>query len=154
MFFLAAIPLVGIGWILAVTDYFGIALTFQQVIAAVLLGLACGAALLRHPYFEKPAFLEFFLAAVAFPSWFWMAYNFEDWVVTARERTGLDKWGPAAIALTLMMEGLRKSAGRIHRRSGLGSAPLRICRATYLPGVLEAAVDPPAETIHLPVLRQ
>ncbi len=49
---LAAIPLVGIGWILAVTDYFGIALTFQQVIAAVL-GLACGAALLRHPYFEK-----------------------------------------------------------------------------------------------------
>ena len=63
---LAAIPLVGIGWILAVTDYFGIALTFQQVIAAVL-GLACGAALLRHPYFEKAGIFEFFLAAVAFP---------------------------------------------------------------------------------------
>ena len=43
---LAAIPVVGIGWILAVTDYFGFALTFQQVVA-VILGLACTAGLLR-----------------------------------------------------------------------------------------------------------
>ena len=33
---LSAIPIIGIGWILAVTDYFGVALTFQQVIAVVL----------------------------------------------------------------------------------------------------------------------
>jgi len=87
---LAAIPLVGIGWILAVTDYFGIALTFQQVIA-VILGVACGAALLKYPYFDKAGIFEFVLAVVAFFSWFWMAYNFEEWVISGDE-LGIDKW--------------------------------------------------------------
>jgi TRAP transporter 4TM/12TM fusion protein len=142
---LAAIPLVGIGWILAVTDYFGIALTFQQVIA-VILGFACGAALLKHPYFEKAGTFEFVLAVVAFFAWFWMAYNFEEWVVSGDE-LGIDKWGPAAIALTLMMEGLRKAAGKII--AGLVWVLLLYAFVgDYLPGVLEAAVDPPAETIH------
>jgi len=142
---LAAIPLVGIGWILAVTDYFGIALTFQQVIA-VILGFACGAALLKHPYFEKAGTFEFVLAVVAFFAWFWMAYNFEEWVVSGDE-LGIDKWGPAAIALTLMMEGLRKAAGKII--AGLVWVLLLYSFVgDYLPGVLEAAVDPPAETIH------
>jgi TRAP transporter 4TM/12TM fusion protein len=142
---LAAIPLFGIGWILAVTDYFGIALTFQQVIA-VILGFACGAALLKHPYFEKAGIFEFVLAVVAFCSWFWMAYNFEEWVVSGDE-LGIDKWGPAAIALTLMMEGLRKAAGKII--AGLvWVLVLYAFVGDYLPGVLEAAVDPPAETIH------
>lgn len=142
---LAAIPLVGIGWILAVTDYFGIALTFQQVIAVVL-GIACGAALLKHPYFEKAGLFEFILAVIAFCAWFWMAYNFEDWVISGDE-LGIDKWGPAAIAITLMMEGLRKSAGKIIA-SLVWVLLLYGFVGDYLPGVLEAAVDPPAETIH------
>ena len=142
---LAAIPLVGIGWILAVTDYFGIALTFQQVIA-VILGIACGASLLKNPYVEKAGILEFILAVIAFCAWFWMAYNFEDWVVSGDE-LGIDKWGPAVIAITLMMEGLRKSAGRII--AGLVWILLLYgFVGDYLPGVLEAAVDQPAETIH------
>ncbi len=75
-----------------------------------------------------------------------MAYNFEDWVVSGDE-LGIDKWGPAAIALTLMMEGLRKSAGKII--AGLVWVLLLYgFVGDYLPGVLEAAVDPPAETIH------
>ena len=142
---LAAIPLVGIGWILAVTDYFGIALTFQQVIA-VILGIACGASLLKYPYVEKAGILEFILAVIAFCAWFWMAYNFEDWVVSGDE-LGIDKWGPAVIAITLMMEGLRKSAGRII--AGLVWVLLLYgFVGDCLPGVLEAAVDQPAETIH------
>ena len=142
---LAAIPLVGIGWILAVTDYFGIALTFQQVIA-VILGIACGASLLKYPYVEKAGILEFILAVIAFCAWFCMAYNFEDWVVSGDE-LGIDKWGPAVIAITLMMEGLRKSAGRII--AGLVWILLLYgFVGDYLPGVLEAAVDQPAETIH------
>jgi TRAP transporter 4TM/12TM fusion protein len=142
---LAAIPLVGIGWILAVTDYFGIALTFQQVIA-VILGIACGAALLKHPYFEKAGIFELILAVVAFFAWFWMAYNFEDWVISGDE-LGIDKWGPAVIAIALMMEGLRKSAGRIIAAL-VWVLLLYGFVGDYLPGVLEAAVDRPAETIH------
>ena len=68
---LSAIPIIGIGWILAVTDYFGVALTFQQVIAVVL-GLACACAFLTYPYFEKPGLLEIALSLIAFFSWFWM----------------------------------------------------------------------------------
>ena len=66
---LAAIPIIGIGWILHVTDYFGVALTFQQVIAVVL-GLACACAFIRYPYLEKPGLLELLLSLVAFCSWF------------------------------------------------------------------------------------
>lgn len=142
---LAAIPILGIGWILAVTDYVGIALTFQQVIAVVL-GTACAGALLKHPYFEKAGPFEFVLAVVAFLSWFWMAYNFEEWVISGDE-LGIDKWGPAAIAITLMMEGLRKSAGKIIACL-VWVLLLYGFVGDYLPGVLEATVDPPAETIH------
>mgnify|MGYP001162410609 FL=1 len=142
---LAAIPLIGIGWILAVTDYFGIALTFQQVIAVVL-GTACAAALLKKPYFEKAGFFEFLLAVIAFLSWFWMAYNFEEWVISGDE-LGIAKWGPAAVAITLMMEGLRKSAGKIIAAL-VWVLLLYGFVGDYLPGVLEATVDPAAETIH------
>ena len=140
----AAIPILGIGWILAITDYFGVALTFQQAIAVVL-GLACTCGILRYPYFEKSGLLEFVLAIVVFCCWFWMAYNFEDWIVTAHERT-LDKWVPGALALFLMMEGLRKAAGKIIA----GLVWVLILYAFFgdhLPGVLEAAVFPPTKTI-------
>lgn len=141
---LASIPIIGIGWILAVTDYFGVALTFQQAIG-VILGIACACGILKYPYFEKAGLLEFTLAVIAFFSWFWMAYNFEDWIVTAHERTP-DKWIPGALALILMMEGLRKAAGRII--SGL--VWVLILYAFFgdmLPGVLDAAVFPPTKTI-------
>ena len=141
---LTAMPVLGIAWILALTDYFGIALTFQQVVG-VILGIACAAALLRYPYFEKPGLLECVLALAAFLSWFWMAYNFEDWIATAHLRTP-DKWVPGVIALVLMMEGLRKSAGRII--SGL--VWVLIVYAFFgdiLPGALEASRFPPTKTI-------
>ena len=141
---LAAIPVIGIGWILAVTDYFGVALTFQQVIAVVL-GLACASAFLTYPYFEKPGLLEIALSLIAFFSWFWMAYNFEDWIVTAHERTP-DKWIPGALALILMMEGLRKAAGKIIACL-VWVLILYAFFGDHLPGALEAAVFPPTKTI-------
>ena len=141
---LAAMPLAGIGWILAVTDYFGVALTFQQALGAIL-GFACAAAFLRHPYSGRAGGLELALAAAAFLSWLWMAYNFEDWIVTAHERTP-DKWLPGAVALVLMMEGLRKAAGKII--AGLvWVLILYAFLGDHLPGVLEAEVFPPTKTI-------
>lgn len=141
---LAAIPVIGMGWILAITDYFGVALTFQQIVA-VILGLACMAGLLRYPYFDKPGLLEFVLSIAGFLCWFWMAYNFEDWIVTAHERTP-DKWVPGLIALLILMEGLRKAAGRIIA----GLVWVLVAYAflgDMLPGVLEATVFPPTKTI-------
>ena len=140
----AAIPILGICWILAITDYFGVALTFQQAIA-VILGLACACAFLKYPYFEKPGLLEIALSLIAFSAWFWMAYNFEDWIVTAHERTP-DKWVPGALALILMMEGLRKAAGRIIA-SLVWVLILYAFFGDHLPGALEAAVFPPTKTV-------
>jgi len=140
----AAIPILGICWILAITDYFGVALTFQQAIAVVL-GLACACAFLKYPYFEKPGLLEIALSLIVFSAWFWMAYNFEDWIVTAHERTP-DKWVPGALALILMMEGLRKAAGRIIA-SLVWVLILYAFFGDHLPGALEAAVFPPTKTV-------
>lgn len=140
----AAIPILGICWILAITDYFGVALTFQQAIA-VILGLACACAFLKYPYFEKPGLLEIALSLIVFSAWFWMAYNFEDWIVTAHERTP-DKWVPGALALILMMEGLRKAAGRIIA-SLVWVLILYAFFGDHLPGALEAAVFPPTKTV-------
>lgn len=141
---LGAIPILGIGWILAITDYFGVALTFQQAIA-VILGLACAAAFLKYPYFEKPGLFEIALSLIVFFSWFWMAYSFEDWIVTAHERTP-DKWIPGILALVLMMEGLRKAAGRIISTL-VWVLILYAFIGDYLPGALEAAIFPPTKTI-------
>jgi len=109
-FCLAAVLLVGIGWILSLPDYFRMAFTFQQVLA-VILGLASAAVFLRYPYFKRPGALELVLAFASFFSWWWMAWNFDAWVVGMADRTP-DKWVPGAIAIVLMMEALRKSCGK------------------------------------------
>ena len=141
---LAAVPIAGIGWILAVTDYFGFALTFQQALG-VILGFACACAFLRYPYRARAGALELALSLTAFLCWFWMAYNFEDWIVTAHERTP-DKWVPGALALVLMMEGLRKAAGKVI--AGLvWVLILYAFLGHHLPGVLEAEVFPPTKTV-------
>jgi TRAP transporter 4TM/12TM fusion protein len=103
------LPVIGVGWILTLNDYLGIALTFQQVVA-VLLGLAIAAALIAHPYGAKAGLIDAVLAVVGVASWAWMSYNFEDWVVGMADRTP-DKWVPGAIAIVLMMEGMRKACG-------------------------------------------
>ena len=141
---LGAIPIIGVGWIFDVTDYFRIALTFQQAVGAIL-GLACAAALLKYPYFKKAGVLDCVLAVVAFGCWLWMAYKFEDWIVTANIRTP-DKWVPGVLALVLMMEGLRKSAGKIIA----GLVWVLVLYAFFgdnLPGILSADVFPPTKTI-------
>lgn len=138
------LPIIGILWIFSVTDYFGVALTFQQV-TATMLGVATAAALINYPYGRRAGALELALAILAFASWFWMAYSFEDWIVGMADRTP-DKWAPGIVAVVLMMEGMRKSCGR----------PITILvwlmiiyafLGDHLPGVLEAEVFPPSKTV-------
>ena len=108
---LGLIPIIGIGWIFAVPDRVGYALTFQQVVV-VLLGLAIAAAHLKDPYSEKAGVLEIMLAIAAIGSWSWVSWNFEAWIVLMADRTP-DMWAPGVVAILLMMEGIRKSVGKI-----------------------------------------
>lgn len=141
---LGLVPILGICWIFSVQDRFGVALTFQQMVGTIL-GLSIAAAYLKHPYGERAGLLEIALALVSFASWFWMAWNFEDWIVGMADRT-VDKWVPAIIAVLCMMEALRKACGLV-------ITILVWVMITYayfgdlLPGVLEAEVFPPTKTI-------
>ena len=89
---LGAVPIIGILWIFSVADRFGFAFTFQQAIGVVL-GLSIAAAYLKYPYGSRAGLLEIALVAVSFASWFWMSWNFEDWIVGMADRTP-DKWVP------------------------------------------------------------
>ena len=141
---LAAVLLLGIGWILSIPDYLELAFTFQQVLA-VILGTATAAVLLRYPYGETAGWLDLALALIAFLSWFWMAWNFDAWVVGMADRTP-DKWIPGAFAIWLMTEAIRKSTGRAIYILVLITI-LYAFFGNHLPGVLEAEVFPPTKVI-------
>lgn len=141
---LGAVPILGIGWIFSVHDYFGIALTFQQMVGTIL-GLSIAAAYLRGPYGERAGLLEIALAFISFASWFWMSWNFEDWVVGMADRTP-DKWVPAIIAVLCMMEALRKACGLVITIL-VWTMIAYAYFGDHLPGVIEAEVFPPTKTI-------
>tara|TARA_B100000315_G_scaffold260415_1_gene321567 strand:- start:28 stop:1914 length:1887 start_codon:yes stop_codon:yes gene_type:complete len=141
---LGSITIVGIGWIFAVPDRLGMALTFQQVVV-VLLGLSIAAAFIQKPYGEKAGNLEILLGLLAIGSWFWMSWNFENWMLRMADRT-LDMWVPGVIAIVLMLEGLRKAAGGIIA----GLVWIIIVYAFFgdhLPPPFEAEVFPPTKVV-------
>ncbi len=141
---LALLPIIGVGWVFSLPDYVNIALTFQQVVAT-LLGVAVAAAFIKYPYFERPGVLELVIALIGFGSWFWMAWNFEDWVVGMADRTA-DKWVPGVFAMLTMMEALRKACGKVITLLVWAMIAYAFF-GDALPGILEAEVFPPTKTI-------
>lgn len=103
------LPVLSLLWVLAVPDRLGISLVTQQVIA-VILGLAIAGAFLTEPYQRLPRICSVLIAIVAACSWFWYAWNFEQWMVRLAFRTP-DMWIPGILALASMLEALRKSVG-------------------------------------------
>jgi TRAP transporter 4TM/12TM fusion protein len=141
---LGSLPVLGIGWILSIPDYFGIALTFQQAVG-VLLGLAVAAGILKFPYRARSGVLEIVLALAGLLTWCWMVWNFEAWIVGMADRTP-DMWVPGVIAVVLMMEAVRKAAGGII--AGLvWVIILYAFLGDHLPGVLQAEVFPPTKVV-------
>ena len=141
---LGAVPIIGILWIFSVADRFGFAFTFQQAIGVVL-GLSIAAAYLKYPYGSRAGLLEIALVVISFATWFWMSWNFEDWIVGMADRT-LDKWVPGVVAILAMMEALRKACGKVITTL----VWVMIVYAFFgdvLPGALEAEVFPPTKTI-------
>lgn len=142
--FCALMPIIGIVWILSLLDYANVSLIDAQV-TGVVLGLAAGAAFLKHPYGEKPGWIELILALAAPLPWLWMSYSLEDWLLRMAERPP-EMWVPGVFALLLMMEALRKSAGAVI--AGLVWIIIIYGFVGHvLPGVLEAETFPPAKTV-------
>jgi TRAP transporter 4TM/12TM fusion protein len=105
----AATPILGIGWLLDLPQYFGQALTEPQYLC-LMAGVASGAGLLLKPYFKQATAGELILAVVAILAWAWAAWNYNDWLIDAASR-GIERWLPAVFALALMLEALRKNCG-------------------------------------------
>ncbi len=142
--FCALMPVIGIVWILSLLDYVNISLIDAQV-TGVVLGLAAGAAILKHPYGDKPGWFELILALAAPLPWLWMSINLEDWLLRMAERPP-EMWVPGVFALLMMMEALRKSAGGVI--AGLVWVIILYgFLGHHMPGVLEAETFPSEKTV-------
>jgi len=142
--YLAAMPTIGILWILSVPDYFQWGLVTAQVVVIVL-ALANGAVFLKYPYGDKAGPLELVLAFACLAVWVLMSASFEEWMMLMAERP-TEMWAPGIVAILLMMEGVRKCAGRVI--AGLvWTMIIYAFLGDHLPGVFEAAVFPPTKTV-------
>lgn len=141
---LALMPVWGILWITGIPDYLELGLLTAQA-SGILLGLGLAAAMIKYPYGEQPGILEFVLAVVGGSSWFWMAYNLEPWLLSMAERP-LEMWLSGAVALVLMLEGLRKATGKVIAIL-VWLLVVYAFFGNHLPGVLEAEVFPATKTI-------
>ena len=141
---LALVPAMGILWILGVPDILQWGLVVGQM-SAVMLGLATAAAMLKYPYGARSGVLELVLAIAGLASWVWLAVNLDAWLLRMAERTP-EMWGPGVVAIILMMEGLRKSAGRVIAVL-VWTLIVYAFFGNHLPGVFEAEVFPPTKTV-------
>ena len=107
--YLAAIIVVGVGWITEVPRYMGISLIAAEWIG-LLLGIGVAAALLKYPYFERFRVVDALLGVVALACWLWMSVNYNDWIIDVSGYT-VDKFVPGIVAIVLLMEAMRKAAG-------------------------------------------
>jgi TRAP transporter 4TM/12TM fusion protein len=107
--YLATIILIGVAWVMDVPQYFGLSLISAEWMGP-LLSVGIAAAFLKHPYAQKAGLFEVFLGIVALLSWGWMSLHYSDWIIDIFGYTA-EKFIPGIIALLLLMEALRKSAG-------------------------------------------
>ncbi len=107
--YLAALILVGVGWITDAPRFVGVSLIAAEWIGP-LLGIAIAAALLKFPYRPVAGWLEFLLGLAAIAAWTWMSLNYNEWIVDIFGFTP-EKYLPAFLSVLLLMEGMRKAAG-------------------------------------------
>ena len=108
-FYLGAIVVIGVAWVIDVPQYFGLSLISAEWMGPML-SVGIAAAFLRHPYLAKPSALEVALGLAAISSWCWMSLNYSDWIIDIFGYTP-EKYLPGILAILLLMEALRKSAG-------------------------------------------
>lgn len=138
---LAAIPTVGIVWLLDVPLHAGWNVQGPEYLLFVA-GLAVAGGFLNKPYGETVGWGDVVLAMVGFLAWWWAALRYNAWLLDIANR-GPEKWIPAAAALALMIEAMRKNCG-------VAITVLVIVFAIYglighlLPGAVEATETPPS----------
>ncbi len=107
--YLGAIVVVGIAWITDVPRFAGLSPIAAEWIG-LLLGIGIAGALLKYPYLQRYRIVDALLGIVALGCWLWMSVNYNDWIIDVSGYTA-DKFVPGIVAIVLLMEAIRKSAG-------------------------------------------
>lgn len=140
----AVLPVVGILWMLDAGAWFGQVYLTEQYLGVVI-GLTVLAGLLMQPLPGALRFADLALGIAACAAWFWLAWNYEQWLLEVTSR-GPEKWVPAVIALAGTLEATR-------RHCGLVLAILGIAFMAYgffgwmAPGIFEAAYLSPVRYV-------
>ena len=108
-FYLGAVIVLGVAWIIDIPQYFGISIISAEWMGP-LMALGIAAAFLKHPYGSRTGAIEFLLGLAAICSWGWMSLNYSDWIIDISGYTP-QKYIPGLVAVLLLMEALRRAAG-------------------------------------------
>lgn len=102
--------LLGIFWIMGVPLQLGLPVLDGNYLA-ILVAFALCSSFLYWPYNEKRGVVDISLAVVSFLVWVLCSYNYEYWLLNQHERP-IYKFAIAVIAILLLCEGVRKTAGK------------------------------------------
>ncbi len=142
-----SLPILGILWIFNLPDRLGMVFVTEQYLA-VLLGLGVLAALLTRPQPPLPAVFDLLLGVLSLAGWWWLAVNYQDWLLDPVNR-GPEKWVPALAALAGLFEATRRHCGLVLTLLGLGFMVYGFL-GHFAPGIFEAAyLTPPRYLLYL-----
>lgn len=137
----ALLPVLGILWILDLPGRLGAVVITEQYLAVVL-GVAVLAGFVAAPLTGWRRWPDLAFAIAALAGWVWLAWNYEDWLLTAHVR-GPEKWVAAVFAIAGMVEATRRNCGPV--LAVLGLAFMAYGLFGYLaPGLFEGAYLKPA----------
>ncbi|MCY0095978.1 TRAP transporter permease [Hoeflea ulvae] len=137
----ASLPVVGILWMLDAPRWIGQVWLTEQYLAFIL-GLGVLAGIATRPLPRLPQWLDLAFGLVAMLSWWWLARNYDVWLLDPVDR-GPHKWVPAVFAIAGALEATRRYCGAV--LALLCSAFLVYGFIGFLaPGIFEAAYLKPA----------
>lgn len=137
----AALPALGLLWLLGAPAWFGLVFITEQYLAAIL-GLTVLVGLLMMPLPGRWRWPDGLFALASCAGWLWLAWNYESWLLTVTSR-GPEKWLPAILAIAGAIEATRRHCGNV-------LAVLSLAFLAYgffgwmAPGILEGAYLRPA----------
>lgn len=143
-YFAAVLPVLGILWMLDASKWFGLVFITEQYLA-VIIGVSVLTGLVTKPLPGALRYADLALGVAACLAWFWLAWNYEQWLleVTRRDAT---KWVPAIIAILGTLEATRRHCGMV--LALLGVAFMAYGFFGWLaPGLFEAAYLSPVRYI-------
>jgi TRAP transporter 4TM/12TM fusion protein len=137
----ALLPVLGILWILDIPGRLGAVVITEQYLAVVL-GFGVLAGFAAVPLTGRWRWPDFAFGVLSMLGWFWLALNYQDWLVTAHVR-GPEKWVPALFAIAGMVEATRRNCGTVLAVLGLIFMAYGFF-GWMAPGLLEGAYLKPA----------